>query len=351
NDAIDAATTPEAVQAKEEEGTKAIAADVLDAAKQDAKNKIAKDLATVEAAIDANSNLTKEEKDAAKLAAQAKAAEAVANIEKATTPEAVQTLEDAAVKDLANIEIKAAYDDAVKAIEAADNLSTAAKTQALEDLKKARQAAEEVVKNATTADEVAKGALDGLKSIAKVEAKAAADDAKAAIAQNSNLTDDEKKVYTDAIDKALKDTETKIDAATDADTVDAETVLAQKDIAKQEVAAATADAVKGIEANANLTPEEKAEYIANVAKAAEEAEKAIKEATTAADIQSKTFDATQDVAKEEVKADAADAIAGIKANDNLSDTAKEEAIAAIEEARDTTLENIENAKTAADVDT
>ncbi|MGQ7543360.1 DUF1542 domain-containing protein [Streptococcus suis] len=351
NQAIDAATTPEAVQAKEEEGTKAIAADVLDAAKQDAKNKIAKDLATVEAAIDANSNLSQDEKDAAKLAAQAKAAEAVANIEKATTPEAAQTLEDAAVKDLANIEIKAAYDDAVKAIEAADNLSTAAKTQALEDLKKARQAAEEAIKTATTADEVAKGALDGLKSIAKVEAKAAADDAKAAIAQNSNLTDAEKKVYTDAIDKALKDTETKIDAATDADTVDAETVLAQKDIAKQEVAAATADAVKGIEANTNLTDAEKDEYKATVTKAAETAEKAIADATTAADIQSKTFDATQDVAKEEVKADAADAIAGIKANDNLSDTAKEEAIAAIEEARDTTLENIENAKTAADVDT
>ncbi|HFI0562210.1 TPA: DUF1542 domain-containing protein, partial [Streptococcus suis] len=349
--AIDAATTPEAAQAAEEAGTKAIAEDVLDAAKQDAKNKIAKDLATVEAAIDANSNLSQDEKDAAKLAAQAKAAEAVANIEKATTPEAAQTLEDAAVKDLANIEIKAAYDDAVKAIEAADNLSTAAKTQALEDLKKARQAAEEAIKTATTADEVAKGALDGLKSIAKVEAKAAADDAKAAIAQNSNLTDAEKKVYTDAIDEALKDTETKIDAATDADTVDAETVLAQKDIAKQEVAAATADAVKGIEANTNLTDAEKDEYKATVTKAAETAEKAIADATTAADIQSKTFDATQDVAKEEVKADAADAIAGIKANDNLSDTAKEEAIAAIEEARDTTLENIENAKTAAEVDT
>ncbi|MBY5015637.1 DUF1542 domain-containing protein, partial [Streptococcus suis] len=348
--AIDAATTPEAAQAAEEAGTKAIAEDVLDAAKQDAKNKIAKDLATVEAAIDANSNLSDGEKEVAKLAAQAKAAEAVANIEKATTPEAAQTLEDAAVKDLANIEIKAAYDDAVKAIEAADNLSTAAKTQALEDLKKARQAAEEAIKTASTADEVAKGALDGLKSIAKVEAKAAADDAKAAIANNSNLTDDEKKVYTDAIDNALKDTETKIDAATDADTVDAETVLAQKDIAKQEVAAATADAVKGIEANTNLTDAEKDEYKATVTKAAETAEKAITDATTAADIQSKTFDATQDVAKEEVKADAADAIAGIKANDNLSDTAKEEAIAAIEEARDTTLENIENAKTAADVD-
>ncbi|HEM4252436.1 TPA: DUF1542 domain-containing protein, partial [Streptococcus suis] len=306
---IEKATTPEAAQAAEEAGTAAIAEDVLDAAKQDAKNKIAKDLATVEAAIDANSNLSQDEKDAAKLAAQAKAAEAVANIEKATTPEAAQTLEDAAVKDLANIEIKAAYDDAVKAIEAADNLSTAAKTKALDDLKKARQAAEEAVKNATTADEVAKGALDGLKSIAKVEAKAAADDAKAAIAQNANLTDAEKKVYTDAIDNALKDTETKIDAATDADTVDAETVLAQKDIAKQEVAAATADAVKGIEANTNLTDAEKDEYKATVTKAAETAEKAITDATTAADIQSKTFDATQDVAKEEVKADAADAIA------------------------------------------
>uniref|UniRef100_UPI0011564F0C DUF1542 domain-containing protein n=1 Tax=Streptococcus suis TaxID=1307 RepID=UPI0011564F0C len=349
--AIDAATTPEAAQAAEEAGTAAIAEDVLDAAKLDAKNKIAKDLATVEAAIDANSNLSDGEKEVAKLAAQAKAAEAVANIEKATTPEAVQTLEDAAVKDLANIEIKAAYDDAVKAIEAADNLSTAAKTKALDDLKKARQAAEEAVKNATTADEVAKGALDGLKSIAKIEATAAADDAKEAIAKNSNLTEAEKKVYTDAIDKALKDTETKIDAATDADTVDAETVLAQKDIAKQEVAAATADAVKGIEANTNLTDDEKAEYKANVAKAAETAEKAITDATTAADIQSKTFDATQAAAKEEVTADAADAIAGIKANDNLSDTAKEEAIAAIEEARDTTLENIENAKTAAEVDT
>ncbi|HEM5161695.1 TPA: DUF1542 domain-containing protein, partial [Streptococcus suis] len=348
---IEKATTPEAAQAAEEAGTAAIAEDVLDAAKLDAKNKIAKDLATVEAAIDANSNLSEDEKDAAKLAAQAKAAEAVANIEKATTPEAAQTLEDAAVKDLANIEIKAAYDDAVKAIEAADNLSTAAKTQALEDLKKARQAAEEAIKTASTADEVAKGALDGLKSLAKVEATAAADDAKAAIAQNSNLTDAEKKVYTDAIGEALKDTETKIDAATDADTVDAETVLAQKDIAKQEVAAATADAVKGIEANTNLTDAEKDEYKATVTKAAETAEKAIADATTAADIQSKTFDATQDVAKEEVKADAADAIAGIKANDNLSDTAKEEAIAAIEEARDTTLENIENAKTAADVDT
>ncbi|HEL1839697.1 TPA: DUF1542 domain-containing protein, partial [Streptococcus suis] len=41
---IEKATTPEAAQAAEEAGTVAIAEDVLDAAKQDAKNKIAKDL-------------------------------------------------------------------------------------------------------------------------------------------------------------------------------------------------------------------------------------------------------------------------------------------------------------------
>ncbi|MGO0040650.1 DUF1542 domain-containing protein, partial [Streptococcus suis] len=108
--------------------------------------------------------------------------------------------------------------------------------------------------------------------IAKVEAKAAADDAKAAIAQNSNLTDAEKKVYTDAIDEALKDTETKIDAATDADTVDAETIVGQKAFAKEEVKATAEDAIKGIEANTNLTDAEKDEYKATVTKAAETAE-------------------------------------------------------------------------------
>ncbi|MDY7593752.1 DUF1542 domain-containing protein [Streptococcus suis] len=333
NKAIDAAKTPEAAQAAEEAGTKAIAEDVLDAAKQDAKNKIAKDLATVESAIDANSNLSQDEKDAAKLAAQAKEAEAVANIEKATTPEAAQTLEDAAVKDLANIEIKAAYDDAVKAIEAADNLSTAAKTQALEDLKKARQAAEEAIKTATTADEVAKGALDGLKSLAKVEAKAAADDAKAAIAQNSNLTDAEKKVYTDAIDKALKDTETKIDVATDADTVDAETVLAQKDIAKQEVAAATADAVKGIEANKAIDGSTSSVEV-----------QAAKDKGNAA-IAENVLDAAKQGAKNKLMEEADKAKAAIDANPNLTPEEKAAAKAEIDKAVEEAIISINGAGT------
>ncbi|HEL2140699.1 TPA: DUF1542 domain-containing protein, partial [Streptococcus suis] len=330
NNAIDAATTPEAAQAAEEAGTAAIAADVLDAAKQDAKNKIAKDLATVEAAIDANSNLSQDEKDAAKLAAQAKAAEAVANIEKATTPEAAQTLEDAAVKDLANIEIKAAYDDAVKAIEAADNLSTAAKTQALEDLKKARQAAEEAIKTASTADEVAKGALDGLKSIAKVEAKAAADDAKAAIAQNSNLTDAEKQAAKKAVDAEVAKAEKAIDAATKADEVGAATLAGEKAVAKEELKAAAEDAKKAIDANDNLTDAEKQAAKDAVEAEVAKAEEAIDAATKADEVDAATLAGEKALAKEELKAAAEDAKKAIDANDNLTDAEKQAAKDAVD---------------------
>ncbi|NQR97191.1 DUF1542 domain-containing protein, partial [Streptococcus suis] len=74
NDAIDAATTPEAVQEKEEEGTAAITADVLDAAKLDAKNKIAKDVEAANAAIESNPNLSEDEKKGFKDAVDAEAA-------------------------------------------------------------------------------------------------------------------------------------------------------------------------------------------------------------------------------------------------------------------------------------
>ncbi|HEM4769026.1 TPA: DUF1542 domain-containing protein, partial [Streptococcus suis] len=50
NDAIDKATTPETVQAAEDNGVKAIDAEELAAAKQDAKNKIAKDVEAANAA-------------------------------------------------------------------------------------------------------------------------------------------------------------------------------------------------------------------------------------------------------------------------------------------------------------
>ncbi|HFI0646327.1 TPA: DUF1542 domain-containing protein, partial [Streptococcus suis] len=62
NGEIDKATTPETVQTAEDNGVKAIDAKELDAAKQDAKNKIAEDVKAAKDAIDNNPNLSKEEK-------------------------------------------------------------------------------------------------------------------------------------------------------------------------------------------------------------------------------------------------------------------------------------------------
>ncbi|MHC3762095.1 DUF1542 domain-containing protein, partial [Streptococcus suis] len=50
-DAIDKALKPDAVQAEEDKGVAAITKDVLDAAKQDAKNKIDKEAAAAKEAI------------------------------------------------------------------------------------------------------------------------------------------------------------------------------------------------------------------------------------------------------------------------------------------------------------
>ncbi|HEM5245294.1 TPA: DUF1542 domain-containing protein, partial [Streptococcus suis] len=72
-DAIAKASTPDAVQAEEDKGVGAIAQDVLDAAKQDAKNKIAKEAESAKSVIDSNPNLTDAEKDAAKKAVDADA--------------------------------------------------------------------------------------------------------------------------------------------------------------------------------------------------------------------------------------------------------------------------------------
>ncbi|NNB92282.1 DUF1542 domain-containing protein, partial [Corallococcus exiguus] len=124
NDAFDAATSPEAVQPKEEEGTKAIAADALDAAKQDAKNKIAKDVEAANAAIESNPNLTKDEIDAAKAAVADEAKKANDAIDAATTPEAVQAKEEEGTKAIAADVLDAAKQDAknkiAKDVEAAN---------------------------------------------------------------------------------------------------------------------------------------------------------------------------------------------------------------------------------------
>ncbi|WP_142350828.1 DUF1542 domain-containing protein, partial [Streptococcus suis] len=68
----------------------------------------------------------------------------------------------------------------------------------------------------------------------------------------------EKQAAKDAVDAEVAKANDAIDAATKADEVDAATLAGEKAVAKEELKAAADDAKKAIDANDNLTPEEKA---------------------------------------------------------------------------------------------
>ncbi|HEL2164962.1 TPA: DUF1542 domain-containing protein, partial [Streptococcus suis] len=240
--AINEATTPDAVQAEMDKGVAALAKDVLDAAKQDAKNKIAKDAAAAKEAIASNPNLSDEAKEAAKKAVDTDAQAATDAIDKALKPDAVQAEEDKGVAAITKDVLDAAKQDA---------------------------------KN-------------------KIAKDAAA--AKEAIASNPNLTDAEKKTFTDAVDAEVAKANDAISAATSPADVQkeedagvaaiAEDVLdAAKQDAKNKIAKESDAAKSAIDANPNLTPEEK-----------ESAKKAIDtdaQAATAAIDKASTPDAVQ----------------------------------------------------------
>ncbi|WP_153050445.1 DUF1542 domain-containing protein, partial [Streptococcus suis] len=119
---INSTEDAEAITAAIDEAEIAYKEDILNAAQLDALNKLEKDSEETKAAIDANPNLTPEEK----AKAIAKVDELVNNTESdilsQPTPEKVQAVEDKADKDLAKVELQAAADDAKKGIEANPNL-------------------------------------------------------------------------------------------------------------------------------------------------------------------------------------------------------------------------------------
>ncbi|NQN70717.1 DUF1542 domain-containing protein, partial [Streptococcus suis] len=124
NDAIDKATTPETVQAAEDNGVKAIDAEELVAAKQDAKNKIDEDVKAAREAIDNDPNLSEDEKQTFKDAVDEAAQTAKGEIDKAKTPAEAQTAEEAGTAAIAADVLDAAKQDAknkiAKDVEAAN---------------------------------------------------------------------------------------------------------------------------------------------------------------------------------------------------------------------------------------
>ncbi|MCQ9275807.1 DUF1542 domain-containing protein [Streptococcus suis] len=266
NDAISAATSPADVQKEEDAGVAAIAEDVLDAAKQDAKNKIAKDAAAAKEAIDSNPNLTDAEKEAAKKAVDTAAQTATDAIDKALKPDAVQAEEDKGVGAIAKDVLDAAKQDAKNKI------------------------AKEVVA------------------------------AKEAIASNPNLTDAEKKTFTDAVDADAKVATDAIDKASTPDAVQAEedkgvaaitkdVLDAAKQDAKNKIAKEAAAAKSAIDANPNLTPDEKESAKKAVEEAAKVATDAIDKASTPIAVQAEEHKGVAAINLITAKADAKGAVA------------------------------------------
>ncbi|HFU4464544.1 TPA: DUF1542 domain-containing protein, partial [Streptococcus suis] len=203
-DAVNTATTPEAVQTAEDKGVDVIAGDVLAAAQLDALNKLEEDTKETIAAIEANPNLTADEKAAAIAKVEEKADDAKSDIMTAETPEAVQAVEEKADKDLAKEELKAAADDAKKAIDANPNLTPEEKKVAKDALDAEVAKATDAIDKAATPADVNTATLAGEKVAAKAEVAAAADDAKKAIASNPNLDDTAKAAAIKAVEDAAK---------------------------------------------------------------------------------------------------------------------------------------------------
>ena len=397
--AIDNATTNDAVtQAKNDGATSVDSVNPTPVAKPAAKKAIDDALKAKNDAIDANNDLTAEEKAKAKEDAKAKADAAKTAINNATTNTAVeQAKADGATSvdsvnptPVAKPAAKKAIDDALKAKEAAidanNDLTAEEKAKAKEDAKAKADAAKTAIDNATTNDAVTQAKADGATSVdsvnptpvAKPAAKKAIDDAlKAkndAIDANNDLTAEEKvkakedaKAKADAAKTAIDNattndavTQAKNDGATSVDSVNPTPVA--KPAAKKAVEDALADKIKAIEANNDLTDEEKAAAKQEAQGKAAAAKTAIDNATTNAAVEQAKANGTTEVnnvnptpvakpaAKKAVEDALADKIKAIEANNDLTD---EEKTAAKQEAQakaDAAKQAIDNATTNAGVE-
>ena len=366
--------------------------------KTDAKNAVDEALKAKEAAIDANNDLTAEEKAKAKEDAKAKADAAKTAIDNATTNDGVTQAKNDGATSVDSVnptaqakpEAKKAIDDALKAkndaIDANNDLTAEEKAKAKEDAKAKADAAKTAIDNATTNDAVTQAKTDGATSVnsvnptaqAKPAAKKAIDDAlKAkndAIDANNDLTAEEKaKAKEDAqakadaakqaIDNATTNdavTQAKNDVATSVDSVNPTPVA--KPAAKKAVEDALADKIKEIEANNNLTDEEKTAAKQEAQDKATAAKQAIDNATTNAGVEQAKVNGTTEVnnvnptpvakpaAKKAVEDALAEKIKEIEANNDLTD---EEKAAAKQEAQDKAAaakQAIDNATTNAAVE-
>ena len=385
-EAVDAATTNAAVDKAKADGTTAVA-NVTPVAKAEAKKAINDALTAKNKEIDARTDLTDEEKTAAKNEAKDKADAQLAKINEqpdaATTPTAAKTAQDAvdAAKKTGVDEVtavnpeavkkpaaKKAIDDALKAKEAAidarpdltDDEKKAAKDVAKDAADKAKEAIDAAPSNAAV-DAAKKTGVDKVaavnpEAVKKPAAKKAIDDAlkakEAAIDARPDLTDDEKKAAKEAAKDAADKAKEAIDAAPSNAEVDkakeagtgeiAKVNPVAKEAAKKAVADELAKKEAEIDGRNDLTDEEKA-------KAKEEAQAKAKEATDAIDAQPSNAETSEKAAEAQTAVDGAKdkGVADVTAV-NPEAKAKPEAKKAIEDKLAKQLEDIANTPDATD---
>ena len=310
--------------------------------------------------------------------AQAKVAEV-----KAKLAEAAALLKDKANKDALE-KAKAAVDTALaekaKAIEANDKLSDAEKAAAKEEAKKAADEAKKAIAEAKDQAGVdakvaeGKAAVEAVNPAGKEKAKAAVDTALAekekAIEANDKLSDAEKAAAKEEAKKVADEAKKAIAEATDQTGVDAKATEGTKAVAavnpvgkekaKAAVDAALVEKEKAIEANDKLSDAEKAAAKEEAKKVADEAKKAIAEATDQTGVDAKATEGTKavaavnpvgkDKAKEEVEAELAKKLAELENATDLTDAEKAAAKAKVAEEAKKAIEAIGKAMTQAEVD-
>ena len=317
-------TTKAALDNAKTSGTTAISNDNPVATKKDtAKAAIDTALREKEAAIDANNALTTEEKNAAKADAQAKATAAKTAIDNATTNAAVDSAKTAGTTSVSSVTPTATAKPAAK--------------NAIDEALKAKEAQLDARADLT----------DEEKKAAKAEAQAKATAAKAAI---DNAT-----------------TNATVDSAKTPGVAEVESVNPQASQKKTDAKNAVDEALKAkeaaIDANNDLTDEEKAKAKQEAQAKADAAEEAINNARTNAEVETAKTNGTTEVnnvnpqpeaktaAKKAVEDELAEKIKAIEGNNDLTDEekakAKQDAQAKATEAKN----NIDAARTNAEVET
>lgn len=331
-------------------------------------------------AIDQDTNLTDQERDAAKAQVDADAKTAQEAINKATTNDDVTSATNTGKLAIDKAVANAVIDNAVAGKKAEINnvkdLSSDDVKALNNEVDQAANDAKNAISSATTEKAVKTAQTDGVDKInaidvattaAKDKAKSdidqAATDAKKAIDDNKDLTDDQKTAAKDQIDQdATKAKDNINNAKTDKDAEDANNagqLAIAKDGAKAAIQGALNKKLNEIDSASALTSDEKAKLTNDANTAATNAKKAIDAATTPIAVTSAQTAGIQDIENVKVPAESTTKSAADKAIDEalakkqaeinksntLTDEEKTNLDKQAQNAANTAKQNIANAKT------